>query len=60
MVGFEQRVARLEPLKVTYEELAEQPEPVVRRVLDHLETDPPAQRQWRGGLATAPTGETAG
>jgi len=41
MVGFEQRVAGLEPLKVTYEELPEQPEPVVRRVLDHLEIDPP-------------------
>jgi LPS sulfotransferase NodH len=27
---------------VTYEELAEAPEPVVRRVLDHLGVDPPA------------------
>jgi LPS sulfotransferase NodH len=32
----------IEPLKVTYEELAEAPEPVVRRVLDHLGVDPPA------------------
>jgi trehalose 2-sulfotransferase len=26
----------VEPLKITYEELAEAPEPVVRRVLEHL------------------------
>jgi LPS sulfotransferase NodH len=32
----------IEPLKVTYEELAEAPEPVVRRVLDHLEVEAPA------------------
>jgi trehalose 2-sulfotransferase len=32
----------VEPLKVTYEELAEAPEPVVRRVLEHLGVDPPA------------------
>jgi len=31
----------LEPLKVTYEELAERPEPVVRGVLDHLGIDAP-------------------
>jgi LPS sulfotransferase NodH len=31
----------LEPLKVTYEELAERPEPVVRNVLDHLGIDAP-------------------
>jgi LPS sulfotransferase NodH len=31
----------LEPLKVTYEELAEHREPVVRRVLDHLGIDAP-------------------
>ena len=31
----------IEPLKVTYEELAERPEPVVRRVLDHLGIEPP-------------------
>jgi LPS sulfotransferase NodH len=32
----------VEPLKVTYEELAEDHEPVVRRVLDHLGIDAPA------------------
>jgi len=32
----------VEPLKVTYEELAEAPEPVVRRVLDHVGADAPA------------------
>ena len=31
----------VQPLKVTYEELAEAPEPVVRRVLDHLGIDAP-------------------
>ncbi|MDX6657150.1 MAG: trehalose 2-sulfotransferase [Solirubrobacteraceae bacterium] len=31
----------LEPLKVTYEELAGQPEPIVRRVLEHLEIGAP-------------------
>jgi trehalose 2-sulfotransferase len=31
----------IEPLKVTYEELAEHPEPVVRRVLDHVGIEPP-------------------
>jgi LPS sulfotransferase NodH len=31
-----------EPLKVTYEELAEAPDPVVRRVLDHLGVEAPA------------------
>jgi trehalose 2-sulfotransferase len=30
-----------QPLKITYEELAEAPEPVVRRVLDHLGIDAP-------------------
>ena len=30
------------PLKVTYEELAAAPEPVVRRVLDHVGIEPPA------------------
>jgi LPS sulfotransferase NodH len=32
-----------EPLKITYEELAEDREPVVRRVLGHLGIDVPAQ-----------------
>ncbi|HEU4658353.1 MAG TPA: Stf0 family sulfotransferase [Capillimicrobium sp.] len=32
----------IEPLKVTYEELAQSPEPVVRRVLEHLEIAVPA------------------
>jgi LPS sulfotransferase NodH len=31
----------LEPLKVTYEELAAQPEPIVRRVMQHLGIDAP-------------------
>jgi LPS sulfotransferase NodH len=31
----------IQPLKISYEELAEQPEPIVRRVLDHLEIDAP-------------------
>jgi len=31
----------IEPLQVTYEELAEDPEPVVRRVLEHLGIDAP-------------------
>jgi trehalose 2-sulfotransferase len=31
----------IQPLKVTYEELAEQPEPIVRHVLDHLAIDAP-------------------
>jgi LPS sulfotransferase NodH len=32
----------IEPLKVSYEELAEQPAPVVHRVLDHLAIDAPS------------------
>ena len=40
------------PLKVTYEELAEAPEPVVLRVLDHLAVDAPAD------LAVDPSGLT--
>jgi len=33
----------IEPLKVTYEELAEAPEPVVRRVLEHIGVDVPRE-----------------
>jgi trehalose 2-sulfotransferase len=37
----------IEPLKITYEELAEAPEPVVRSVLDHLDIDAPALLELR-------------
>jgi trehalose 2-sulfotransferase len=42
----------IHPLKVTYEELAEAPEPVVRRVLAHLGIDVPERLELRAPALT--------
>lgn len=40
------------PLKLTYEELAEAPEPVIRRVLEHLDIPVPAELALEGPTLT--------
>ena len=38
----------IEPLKLTYEELAEAHEPVIRRTLEHIGIDVPGDLGWSG------------